>query len=76
VIKPTTVVSFNKLNDGVGVVFGHTVVGEQGVRKWTKYIPLSGPCVEDQHGRRVVAYHYHLEEARQRDQDPVAEGSV
>ena len=38
-----------KLNDGVGVMLGHAVVGEQG-------IPLRGPRVEDQCGRCVVAY--------------------
>ena len=50
----------SKLNDGVGVVFGPAVVGEQGVQEGTKYTPLRGPSVGDQHGRRVVAYPYHL----------------
>ena len=27
----------SKLNDGVGVVYGHAVVGEQGIQEWTKY---------------------------------------
>ena len=40
-----------KLNDGVEVVFGHTVVGEQGVQEGTKHTPLKGPSVEDQRGR-------------------------
>ena len=31
-----------KLNDGVGVVPGHTVVGEQGVQEGTKHTPLRG----------------------------------
>ena len=47
------------------IVFGHAVVGEQGVQEGTKYTPLRGPSVEDQRGRRVVAYPYHLGAARQ-----------
>ena len=66
----------SKLNDGVGVAFGHAVVGEQGIKKGTKYTPLRGPSVKDQRGRRVVAYSYHLGAARQEVQDPVAEGGV
>jgi hypothetical protein len=50
----------SKLNDGVGVMHGHAVVGEQGVQDGTKHAPLRGPCVEDQRGRCVVAYPYHL----------------
>ena len=50
----------SKLNDGVVVVPGHAVVGEQGVQEGTKHAPLRGSCVEDQHGRCVVAYPYHL----------------
>ena len=57
-------------------MFGHEVVGEQGVQEGTKYTPLRGPSVEDQRGRRVVAYPYHLGAARQEVQDPVAEGGV
>ena len=38
-----------KLNDGVGVVPGHAVMSEQGVQEGTKYEPLRGPRVEDQH---------------------------
>ena len=45
----------SKLNDGVGVVLGHAVVGEQGVQEGTKHAPLRGPCVDDQCGRCVVA---------------------
>ena len=41
-------------------MFGHVVVGEQGVQEGNKYTPLRGPGVEDQCGRRIVAYHYHL----------------
>ena len=43
-----------EVNNGVVVVFGHTVVGEQGVQEGTKYTPLRGCSVEDQRGRRVV----------------------
>jgi hypothetical protein len=56
-------------------VFGHAV-GEQGVQEGTNYTPLMGLSVEDQHGRRVVAYPYHLGVARQEVQDPVAVGGV
>ena len=51
-------------------------MGEQGVRERTKHALLRGPSVEDQRGRRVVAYPYHLGAARQEVQDPVAEGGV
>ena len=66
----------SKLNDGVGVVFDHAVVGEQGIQEGTKYTPLRGPRVKDQHGRCVVACSYHLGAARQEVQDPVTEGGV
>ena len=72
-IRPTTV---GKRNDGVEVVFRHAVVSEQGLQEGTKYTPLRGPSVEDQRGRRVVAYSYHLGVARQEVQDPVAEEGV
>lgn len=49
-----------KLNVGVGVVFGHAVMGEQGLQEGPKHTPLRGPGVEDQRGRCVVAYPYHL----------------
>ncbi|KAK6327856.1 hypothetical protein J4Q44_G00035020, partial [Coregonus suidteri] len=65
-----------KLNDGVGVVPGHAVMGEQGVQEGTEHAPLRGPHVEDQCGRCVVTYPYHLGAARQEVQDPVAEGGV
>ena len=32
-----------KLNDGVGVVLGHAVVGEQGVQEGIKHTPLRCP---------------------------------
>ena len=64
-IRPTTVVC--KLNDGFGVVPGHSVVGEQGVQKGTEY------SVEDQGGGCVATYPHHLGAARQEVQDPVAE---
>ena len=66
----------SKLNDGVGVVFGHSVVGEQGIQERSKYTPLRGPSVKNQHGRLVVAYSYHLGTARREVQDPVAERGV
>ena len=75
VIRLTSVV-VSKLNDGVGVVFGHAAVGEQGVQEGTKYTPLRGPNVENQCGRHVVACPSHLGVARQEVQDPVAEGGV
>ena len=65
-----------KRNDGDGVVLGHTVLGQQGVQEGTKHPPLRGPRAEGQRGRCVVAYLYHLGEARQVFQDPVAEGGV
>ena len=35
----------SKLNDGVGGVFGHAVVGVQGLQEGTKHTPLRGtPC--------------------------------
>ena len=51
-------------------------MGEHGVQVGTKYRALMGPSVEDQHGRHVVAYPYHLGVARQAVQDPVAEEGV
>ena len=66
----------HKVYDGVGVMFGHAVMDEQGVQEATKYTPLRGPSVEDQCGRRVVAYPYHLGAARQGVQDPVSDGGV
>ena len=65
-----------KLDDGVGVMPGHTVMSEQGVQEGTEHAPLRGPCGEDQRGRCVVAYSYHLGAASQEVQDPVAEGGV
>ena len=50
----------SKLNDDVGVMFGHSVVGEQGVQEDTKLASLRGTSFEDQRGRCVVAYHCHL----------------
>ena len=53
-------------------MLGHAVVDEQGVQEGTKHAPLRGPSGEDQHGRCVVAYSYHLGVDRQEVQ--VAEG--
>ena len=47
-----------------------------GVREGTEYAPLRVPRVEDQRGRCVVTYSYHLVAARQEGQEPVAEGGV
>jgi hypothetical protein len=74
VIKPTTVDS--KLTDGVGVMLGHAVMGKLRVQEGTKHAPLRGPRVEDQRGRCVVAYPYHLAAAHQEVQDPVSDGGV
>ena len=52
----------SKLNDGVLLVPGCAVMSEKGVQKGT---PLRGPRVEDQYGRCVVTYPYHLVLARQ-----------
>ena len=49
-----------KLNDDVGVVHSHAVVGEQGVQERTKHAPLRGPHVEGQCGGCVVVYLHHL----------------
>jgi hypothetical protein len=35
---------------------------------------MRDPCVEDQRGRCVITYPYHLGAAHQEVQDPVAEG--
>ena len=56
------------------MVFGHTVVGEQGVQDETKHTPLRGTGVVDQRGRCVVTYPYHLGAACQEVKDPVVEG--
>ena len=50
----------NKLADGVGIVRGPAVGGEQGVQEGTKHTALRGPHVEGQRGRGVVTYSYHL----------------
>ena len=50
----------SKLNDGVGVVPGRSVIREQGVQEGTEHAPLRGLRVEDQRGGCVVTYPYHL----------------
>ena len=52
------------------------MVFESGVQEGTKHASLRGPSVEDQQGRCVVAYAYHLGVAHQEVQDLVAEGGV
>jgi hypothetical protein len=68
------IIVVSKLNDGVGVVLGHAVLGEQGLQEGIKYTPLRGRSVEDQLGRCVVAYPYHLGAGCQKVQNPVVEG--
>jgi hypothetical protein len=51
-------------------------MSEQGVQEGTEHAHLRGPCVEDQRGKCVVTYPYHLGTARQEVQDPVAEGGL
>jgi hypothetical protein len=43
-------------------VFGHAVVGQQGIEEGSKYTPLRGPSVKDQRGRHVLYYSQHLGE--------------
>ena len=52
------------------------LMNEQDVQGGTEHAHLRGPCVEDQRGRCVVTYPYHLGAAHQEVQDPVAEGGV
>ena len=47
-----------KLNDGVGVIPGHPVMGEQGEHEGTDHAPLRGSSV--QRGRCVATYPHHL----------------
>ena len=65
-----------KLNDGVGGVRSHGVLGLQGVQEGTKPAPLRGPSIEAQRGGCIVAYPYHMGVTGQEDKDPVAEGGV
>ena len=51
-------------------------MSEQGVQEGSEHALLRVPNVEDQRGRCVVTYPYHLGAARQEVQDPVAEGGV
>ena len=51
-------------------------MGEQGVQERAENAPLRGPSVEDQPGGDVVSYPHHLGVARQKVQDPVAQGGV
>jgi hypothetical protein len=39
---------------------GHAVMREQGLQEGTEHAPLRCPCVEDQHGKCVDTYPYHL----------------
>ena len=53
---------------------GHVVVGEQVVQERAENAPLWGPSVEGQPSGDVVSYLHHLGVARQKVQDPVAQG--
>ena len=55
-------------------MFGHAVVGKRGIQEGIKHIPLRGPSVEDQRGKRVASYQ--LGVVCQEVWDPVAEGGV
>ena len=54
----------SKLN-GVGIVRGHAVVGEQGVQEGTEHAPLGSSSFEDQRDRCVATYPHYLGAARQ-----------
>ncbi|CDQ86824.1 unnamed protein product [Oncorhynchus mykiss] len=49
-----------KLDDQVGGVHGHTVMGEQGVQEGADHTPLWGSSGEDQRSVDVVSYLHHL----------------
>ena len=55
---------------------GHAVVGEQGIQERAQNAPLWGPSVEDQRSGDVVSQLHHLVAARQKVQDPIAQGGV
>ena len=57
-------------------MYGHAVMGEQGVQEGAEHAPLWVPCVEDQRSGDVVSYLHHLGAARQEIQDPDAQGRV
>ena len=54
----------------------HAVMAEQGVQERAENPPSWGSCVEDQRGGDVVSYPHHPGAARQKVQDPVAQGGV
>ena len=60
-----SVITDSKLDDGVGVVPGHALVGEQGLQEGTVHAPLRGSSVEAPRGRCVVTYPHQLGVARQ-----------
>ena len=51
-------------------------MGEQGVQERAENSLLWGPSVEDQRGGDVVSYPHHPGVARQKVQDPIAQGGV
>jgi hypothetical protein len=75
-IRKVCLCVIGKRKDGVGVVSGHTVVGEQRVQDGTEHVPLRGPPVEGQRGGCVVVYPHHLGAVHQDIQDLFAEGGV
>ena len=54
----------------------HAVVGEQGVQEGAEHVPSWAPIVEGQRRGDVVSYHHHLGAARQKVQNPIAQGGV
>ena len=65
-----------KLDDLVGGLHGHAVMGEQGVQERAENAPLWGRSVEDQRGGDVVTYPQHLGATRREVLHPVAQGGV
>jgi hypothetical protein len=63
----------SKLNDGVGVVPGHAVMGEQGVQEGTKHTPLRGPVLRISIADVLLPTLTTLVVALHEAQDPVAE---
>ena len=51
-------------------------MGEQGVQEGAEHAPLWGPSVEGQRSGDVVSYLRLMGAARQKVQDPVAQGRV
>jgi hypothetical protein len=54
----------------------NAVLGEQGVQERADHTLLWGPSVEGQRSGDVVSYLHQLGAARQKVQDPIAQGGV